>query len=273
MCEQHAREFETAVLEQVCSRDEVVPAARNVADIVDSAWARETARYTTEKDIQAYAENMLALAQTFFDEVHGGARITVCLQKAQEPACQVFCRIKMCDKLQEAMDVYNASFKSLGSTAMEYDGLRLTDNRVYAYNTPGALNMKDYDVIRVWDNAYYWGMEYADQGNTKSDMCIKGAEGLLDVTSERYVWEQGELFGTYAMDFCERKGLDPTSVCFFHGGMQVSADHWNVYQQYPRKDFHFCGEVIIHVLPKPDCESDVERCFLSCMLGDEIPQQ
>jgi hypothetical protein len=151
---QHVIEFEEAILQLACFHDDVVSAGRTGADIVDRAWERAPAHKVTKEAIQKYADDVLKLAQSLHDEVNGGPKVAMYLQDAENPEKRVYCRIGLFDKLQVAIDQYTKMEACQPVHELQYSGIPFADRRVYGYNTPIALNMKDDDVIVVYHNRF-----------------------------------------------------------------------------------------------------------------------
>lgn len=262
---QLAQEYETAALELACFRGDLVPAARTEASVVDGAWRAADARYQTEDDVKAYASKMLEEARRFYDGVHGGPEIVICVEDASDPQMRVYCCMNMCDKLEVAIDAYKKVKPSPCIKEIQYGGVPFADNRVYPWNTPHALAMNEHDVIRVFHEAVTQ-QPYVDRKTAKSfDICILGAEGLVEETFEHYMYWVHEPFAKYAEDFCRRKGLDVSKVCFMHAGHKIRhgdtttfLGHAMIGSSYIPKP----GPLLIYVLPKPEFESDPDECYV-----------
>ena len=270
---QLAREYETAALELACFRGDLVPAARTEASVVDRAWGAADARYQTEDDVKAYASMMLEEAQRFYDGVHGGPEIVICVQDARDPHTRVYCRMNMCDKLQVAIDAYCKIKPRPSIQELEYGGVPFADKRVYQWNTPHALAMDKNDTILVHHEVVEQEA-VVDLTMAKSvDICISGAEGLAEETFQEYVYCAHEPLDKYARDFCGRKGLDTSKVRFMHGGREIVHNK----RKTIRRLVLFDGSsyipkpepFMIYVVPKPEFESDPDQCFVRSAYPDD----
>ena len=261
---QLAQEYETAALELACFRGDVVPAARTEASVVDRAWGAAVARYQTEDDVKAYAGKMLEEAQRFYDDLHGGPKIVICVEDVSDPQTRVFCCMNMCDKLQVAIDAYTKVKPHAYPVEIQYGGVPFADQRVYVYNTPHALAMKEHDVIRLFHKAVKEELCVDHKNATSFDICILGAEGLVEETFVHYTYWQTEPFTKYAEDFCTRKGLDVSKVCFMHAGgvipYEISSSLNRVIDRTWFIPKH--GPLLIYVLPKPEFESHPDHCYV-----------
>jgi hypothetical protein len=268
---QHVIEFEEAILQLACFHDDVVSAGRTGADIVDRAWERAPAHKVTKEAIQKYADDVLKLAQSLHDEVNGGPKVAMYLQDAENPEKRVYCRIGLFDKLQVAIDQYTKMEACQPVHELQYSGIPFADRRVYGYNTPIALNMKDDDVIVVYHNRFEADTAAPPTTNESYQICIHGAEGLREVCWSSYTWCRGVQFGTFVQDFCRCKGLHADRVRFLYAGDEMHCDytlrdmHFDAYVEYKRG----AGTKIIYVLPKPEYESDPDECFVSGASEDE----
>ena len=270
---QLAQEYETAALELACFRGDVVPAARTEASVVDGAWGAADARYQTEDDVKAYARKMLEAAQRLYDNLHGGPKIVICVEDASDPQTRVYCCMNMCDKLQVAIDAYTNVKHQPTIKEIQYGGVPFADNRVYRWNTPDALAMKNHDVIRV----FHYMLEPTPQVDHKHikrlDVCILGAEGLVEETFVHYTCWIQETFDKYARDFCTRKGLQMSKVRFMNAGNEIDVEGRYYVSKFVRP---VCkpeaGPVLIYVLPKPEFEADPEECFVPAGCAEEQEQ-
>jgi hypothetical protein len=260
---QLAQEYETAALELACFRGDVVPAARTEASVVDCAWGAADARYPTEDDVKAYARKMLEEAQRFYDDVHGGPRIVICVEDASDPQTRVYCRMNMCDKLHAAIEAYKQVKQLPAIMEIQYGGVPFADNRVYPWNTPHALAMEEHDVIRVFSYGFEPGLQVDYKHIKRLDICILGAEGLVEETFKHYTCWINETLDKYAVDFCTRKGLDMSKVRFMNAGKELNVQGRYCVSKFLRP---VCkpeaGPVLIYVLPNPEFESHPDLCYV-----------
>lgn len=272
--EQHARAFETRVLQLAGFRGGIVPAGHTEASIVDQAWANHT-RYNTEEQVKAYAKQMLEVTEQFHDAVHDEKTVLVCVQDAQNRNTRGWCRLKVGDKLQVAIDAYTKSeTKScLPIKEIQYCGVPFEDNRVYPYNTAGGLGMLDHDVIYVY-HALDEQHSAVDRKLAKSfDICIAAAEGLAEASFLQCTYWDHEAFDRYAEDFCKHKGLAASKVRFMHAGHEIAHNTGATLRALTRFDssayIQKPGPLMIYVLPTPEFESDTEQCFVPGGGADE----
>jgi hypothetical protein len=260
---QLAQEYETAALELACFRGDVVPAARTEASVVDGAWGAADARYQTEDDVKAYARKMLEEAQGFYDEVHGGPKIVICVEDASDPQTRVYCRMNMCDKLHAAIEAYKQVKSYPLMMEFQYGGVPFADNRVYPWNTPHALAMEEHDVIRVLYNVPEPSPQVDYRHIKRLDVCILGAEGLVEETFKHYTCWIQETLDKYARDFCTRKGLDMSKVRFMNAGEEIDVEGRSYVSKFLRpKCKPEAGPVLIYVLPTPEFESHPDQCYV-----------
>lgn len=269
---QLAQEYETAVLQFACFRGDVVPAARTEASIVDDAWNAADARYQTEEYVKAYAQQMLHEAQRFYDGLHGGPKIVICVQDASDPQMRVYCCMKMRDKLQVAIDAYTKMKPYPSIKEIQYGGVPYADQRVYPWNTPDALAMDEHDLIAVFHEEVPQD-HVVDRKTAKSyDICIACAEGLVE-TYKPYTYKAHESFDEYANKFCTLKGLDASMVRFMHGGQEIAHDEGKTICQavsfFAKSYIPKPGPLMIYVLPKPEFECDPDQCYVPRACLDE----
>lgn len=260
---QLAQEYETAALQLACFRGGVVPPGRTEASIVDAAWNARDARYKTLDDVKAYAQQMLHEAERFHDAVCGGPKIVLCVQDASNERKHVFCQVGMYDKLQVAIDAYR-KIKQTPIKEIQYSGVPYADQRVYPWNTPGALAMNEHDVITVFHEVVP-GDHVVDRIFRRSeDICIVGGEGLVE-SYKPYTCFTDEPFDKYAKNFCMHRGLDASKVRFMHGGREMPHDkgekiHESAYMEAPEY-IPKPGPLLIYVVPKPEFECDPDECY------------
>lgn len=268
---QHAMEFEQALLQMSHIRDHVVPAGRTAADIVDDAWKMTPVCNSTEDAIKKYADQMLEIAQSFHDKVHVGLTTTIYLQNANDPKNSLRCHIGFFDKLQVAIDEYTKINPHPPVLELQYSGAPFADRRVYGYNTPSGLNMKDGGKIFVYHESFEVDAAAPPATNQGYELCIHGAEDLRDVLCASYTWRMGMQFKTFVGDFCRCKGLHADKVRFLYGGQEMQNHYtlremnFDTYIEYKRGP----GPKIIYVLPKPEYESEPDECFVPGACEDE----